>query len=425
MRSCCPEHRQRHITVTFTIKSPDLVFVRPGVVEDDGGGVGPDAVLAADPGVGGTVQAPEGDLASYHGARLPELREEVHTRRTPGSEEVDHDGLAGGDEVREVGTDEGLHRPGLGGQPGELHHVLHVVLPVVELEAPARFEEGEAGELVDVKISADLGQLSAVQPDQPLSGDEGGDLLVDQVLAQLSVGELDQPGGPHVSVQPPPHLSELRLSAELGDLRHQTEDLLHHRPVVLGRGGQTDPGLALQSLGEVEELPPCLPCLPSLPQVPPEFLTDRAVQRAVQAAQVSEAVQGGGQQPLVGLAVTAGRVGAEEDQPAQGTLRLAPLVEVPLPQLHHAVRQEGDQEVHDLLLLLPALELDCALVPGEEVEAGVARDPLLATHHELLLTVDGAHPDEAGELGGQPAPERGEVVTVRTAGGVEVDEPDI
>ena len=142
---------------------------------------------------------------------------------------------------------------------------------------------------------------------------------------------------------------------------------------------------------------------------------------------MGQPVQDGGQESFVGLGETALalRAGAEHDQPALGALRLAPLVQVPLPQLHHPVRQEGDEEAHYLLLLLPALELDGALVPGVEVEAGVARDPLLAAQHELLLAVDGAHPHQAGELQGQPSPERGEVVAVGATGGVEVDEPDI
>ena len=73
-----------------------------GVVEEDGGGVGPDAVLVADPGMTGAVHRPEGDLSSNQGAGLPELWKEVHTGRTPGGEEVDDDGSAGGGEIGEV-----------------------------------------------------------------------------------------------------------------------------------------------------------------------------------------------------------------------------------------------------------------------------------------------------------------------------------
>ena len=70
---------------------------------------------------------------------------------------------------------------------------------------------------------------------------------------------------------------------------------------------------------------------------------------------------------------------------------------------HHPVREEGDEEGEDVLLLLPALELDCAVLHGEELEAGVARDALLPAHHPLLLTVHGADPHHALQHHSQPA----------------------
>ena len=73
---------------------------------------------------------------------------------------------------------------------------------------------------------------------------------------------------------------------------------------------------------------------------------------------------------------------------------------------HHPVREEGDEEGEDVLLLLPVLELDCAVLHGEEQEAGVARDALLPTHHPLLLTVHGADPHHALQHHSQPAGRR-------------------
>ena len=70
---------------------------------------------------------------------------------------------------------------------------------------------------------------------------------------------------------------------------------------------------------------------------------------------------------------------------------------------HHPVREEGDEEGEDVLLLLPALELDCAVLHGEELEAGVARDALLPAHHPLLLTVHGADPHHTLQHHSQPA----------------------
>ena len=70
---------------------------------------------------------------------------------------------------------------------------------------------------------------------------------------------------------------------------------------------------------------------------------------------------------------------------------------------HHPVREEGDEEGEDVLLLLPALELDGAVLHGEELEAGVARDALLPAHHPLLLTVHGADPHHALQHHSQPA----------------------
>ena len=70
---------------------------------------------------------------------------------------------------------------------------------------------------------------------------------------------------------------------------------------------------------------------------------------------------------------------------------------------HHPVREEGDEEGEDVLLLLPALELDGAVLHGVELEAGVARDALLPAHHPLLLTVHGADPHHALQHHSQPA----------------------
>ena len=115
---------------------------------------------------------------------------------------------------------------------------------------------------------------------------------------------------------------------------------------------------------------------------------------------------------------------------------------------HHPVREEGDKEGEDVLLLLPALELDGAVLHGVELEAGVARDALLPAHHPLLLTVHGADPHHALQHHSQPAgrskyfictvlhmqtegfvtlpsPDGCQVVAMATSWRVEINEPDV
>ena len=87
--------------------------MRLGVVEDDGAGVGPDTVLVTDQGVDSAVHCSEGDLTSYQCARLAELWQEVHARRTPGSKKVNDDWLTRVDDIGKVGCDESLHSSGL------------------------------------------------------------------------------------------------------------------------------------------------------------------------------------------------------------------------------------------------------------------------------------------------------------------------
>ena len=88
-----------------------------------------------------------------------------------------------------------MHSSGLGCESREVNNILNIVLPVVELKPAANLEEDEARELVDMKITTNFRQVLAVNLGQPLSRDEGGDLLVKQTVSSLSHRELYQPGG--------------------------------------------------------------------------------------------------------------------------------------------------------------------------------------------------------------------------------------
>ena len=80
----------------------NLKLVRFGIVEEYCAWIGSDIVLITNSGVNGAVHGSKGHLTSNHGAGLPKLWQEVHTRRTPGGKEINDDWLSTCDNVRKV-----------------------------------------------------------------------------------------------------------------------------------------------------------------------------------------------------------------------------------------------------------------------------------------------------------------------------------